>query len=551
MQDINKIRHLARYNLGLQFPMSGGKKNDKKRWDTLKHNGVLFPPEYVPHNIPIIYDGEMIILNPFAEEVATFYAKYLDTEYVKDKVFNKNYWKDFKKYLKGDEKKIVDFDKCSFKKINEYLLQLKMANMDKSQKLEKKKITDEIEAPYKVAFINDKPQQVGNFRMEPPGLFLGRGCHPKRGMVKPRLYPKDVIINIGKNEKVPEPNIPGKWKKVIHDKYVEWLASWNDPISGKNKYVWLGSQSEFKAESDLKKFNLARDLKKKIKDIRKVNNDKIINGKPYEKQIATALYFIDNLALRVGNEKGEDEADTVGVTSLRVEHIMLNGNNEITLDFLGKDSIRYVKKFNVDPNIYINIEEFSKNKNKDENLFDLISSHDLNKYLQSFMKNLTAKVFRTYNASNLFQKELKSANKKLPIDLEGTKLANYLYDEYNKANAKVALLCNHQKKISDSFNKQLDKINDKIKELKKVYKNENSADKKKKIKNKIKELKAKRVLKSELKGVSLGTSKTNYIDPRITISYMKKHKISIDKLFSKTLQDKFWWAMEVDENFKF
>lgn len=36
------------------------------------------------------------------------------------------------------------------------------------------------------------------------------------------------------------------------------------------------------------------------------------------KQIGTALYLIDHLAIRVGNEKKEDEADTVGCCSLRV-----------------------------------------------------------------------------------------------------------------------------------------------------------------------------------------------------------------------------------------
>ena len=37
--------------------------------------------------------------------------------------------------------------------------------------------------------------------------------------------------------------------------------------------------------------------------------------------IGVCTYFIDRFALRVGNEKGEDEADTVGCCSLRVEHI--------------------------------------------------------------------------------------------------------------------------------------------------------------------------------------------------------------------------------------
>ena len=37
---------------------------------------------------------------------------------------------------------------------------------------------------------------------------------------------------------------------------------------------------------------------------------------------AVAVYFIDILALRAGNEKDADEsADTVGCCSLRVEHL--------------------------------------------------------------------------------------------------------------------------------------------------------------------------------------------------------------------------------------
>ncbi len=39
--------------------------------------------------------------------------------------------------------------------------------------------------------------------------------------------------------------------------------------------------------------------------------------------MGTATYLIDILALRVGNEKSEDEADTVGTCSLRAEHIKI------------------------------------------------------------------------------------------------------------------------------------------------------------------------------------------------------------------------------------
>lgn len=52
--------------------------------------------------------------------------------------------------------------------------------------------------------------------------------------------------------------------------------------------------------------------------------------------------------------------------------------------------------------------------------------------------------------------------------------------------------------------------------------------------------------------VSLGTSKMNYIDPRLTVVFAKKFNVPIEKLFTKTLRDKFNWAIEsTDENWRF
>lgn len=45
------------------------------------------------------------------------------------------------------------------------------------------------------------------------------------------------------------------------------------------------------------------------------------------RQLGVATYIIDVLAIRAGNEKGEDKADTVGCCSLRVEHVNLLENN--------------------------------------------------------------------------------------------------------------------------------------------------------------------------------------------------------------------------------
>ena len=39
------------------------------KWDTLRHNGVLFPPEYMPHGIKMLYDRQPVDLTPEQEEV--------------------------------------------------------------------------------------------------------------------------------------------------------------------------------------------------------------------------------------------------------------------------------------------------------------------------------------------------------------------------------------------------------------------------------------------------------------------------------------------------
>lgn len=529
----------SRHWLKCQF---GGKTI--QRWKTLQHNGVMFPPEYEPHNIPIIYNGKRITLNPEAEEYATFYAKYIGTEYINN-TFNKNFWRDWKKTLKNDN--IKDLDGVDFGLIVSHILKKQEIKKTKSkeEKEQDKRRRDKEEKPFKIAIIDGIEQKVGNFRVEPPSIFLGRGCHPKLGSIKRRIYPEDITINIGENDKVPKVHMykNRQWGEIVHEHNSIWLASWKDDISGKTKYVWLGDDSKFKAEGDMEKFDKARRLKKKINSIRESYFKDMKSNDPITAQLATALYFIDELALRIGNEKSSDEADTVGVLSLRVEHIELLPDGIIKLDFLGKDSIRYVKKFKVDDYVYSNITEFIKGKNKKDDIFDLIRSDDMNKYLQGFMEGLTAKVFRTFNASNLFQKELTKISSKFSSDSNDK--INLILNEFNKANAKVALLCNHQKKVSKTFNEQIDKLNVQIKKLK------GKKNKTEKMKSKLRELKAKKELKMEMKSVSLGTSKVNYIDPRITIAFIKKHNIPIDKVFQNVLQNKFKWAMDVDEDFKF
>lgn len=71
------------------------------------------------------------------------------------------------------------------------------------------------------------------------------------------------------------------------------------------------------------------------------------------------------------------------------------------------------------------------------------------------------------------------------------------------------------------------------------------------IDKKIQALEFKKTEKDELKTVALGTSKINYIDPRITAAWCKRMNVPIEKVFTKALREKFPWALEVPKNWRF
>ena len=53
-----------------------------------------------------------------------------------------------------------------------------------AEKKELKRQKDEAEAKYTVCLLDGRKEKVGNFRIEPPDLFRGRGEHPKKGSLK-------------------------------------------------------------------------------------------------------------------------------------------------------------------------------------------------------------------------------------------------------------------------------------------------------------------------------------------------------------------------------
>ena len=77
-----------------------------------------------------------------------------------------------------------------------------------------------------------------------------------------------------------------------------------------------------------------------------------------------------------------------------------------------------------------------------------------------FFSGLSAKVFRTYNASETLQNELPT-----PEDLAGLSIQEKVL-RYNAANREVAILCNHQKTVSKAAETMFESLNEKLETLK-------------------------------------------------------------------------------------
>ncbi|CAN2389397.1 DNA topoisomerase type I activity [Pristimantis euphronides] len=556
------------------------KYEDGIKWKFLEHKGPVFAPPYdpLPKDVKFYYDGNPLQLCAQAEEAALFFATMLDHDYTTVDIFRNNFFIDWRKEMTLEERMVItDLAKCDFTEIFHYYKGKveERKNRTKEEKLKLKEANAKLVEEFGFCIMDHHRERIGNFKIEPPQLFRGRGNHPKQGMLKKRILPEDVIINCSKDSKIPEPPNGHRWKEVRHDPTVTWLASWTENVQGSVKYVMLNANSKLKGEKDWAKYEVARNLKNHVEKIRRKYREDFKSKEMRIRQRAVALYFIDKLALRAGNEKEEGEtADTVGCCSLRVEHVKLHPELDgekhvVEFDFLGKDSIRYYNKVPVEKKVFKNLQLFMENKQEGDDLFDRLNTLMLNKHLQSLMEGLTAKVFRTYNASITLQQQLQELTD--PEDTEPGKILSY-----NRANRAVAILCNHQRAAPKTFDQSMANLRSKIeakkeqlslakkalKEAKKEAK-ENDTEKlgkvlesKKKAVMRVEEqllkLEVQATDREENKQIALSTSKLNYLDPRISVSWSKKWDVCLEKIYNKTYRDKFAWAVHMtDTDFVF
>ncbi len=544
-----------------QESFSRDSRKSGQKWETLYHNGPNFPEPYVPlpDDVRILYKGEPVKLpisiknefNVSAEEAAVFYALKLILEEKKgravDEGFRDNFFDDWKTIMKSSKMdvKIKHVEKVDFSPIVSFL-----KKEAETKKFRDKKSLDEkkkaIQEKYGYALVDGVRTKVGAYTIEPPSLYAGHGSHPKRGRIKRRVSPDEITINVSLDG-IPECQINGKkceWKQVVSKKDAVWLAQWKNNITERTKYIYLDrNESEFVVESDKQKFEKARKLLRNITEIREKYTRDMESSGILIKQLSTAVYLLDVIAIRPSTEKDEEtESNTLGLTTLLVENIEIKDSKNVSINFLGKSSIPYIKTVKVSKQAVKNLTELMEDKRPTDQLFNLVDANRLNIYLSKLVPNfteLTSKVFRTFKACTILEQVLSEIELDETASQKDKKLA------FEQANIQVADALNHK-----TLTTSTDRVK-KIQEKKSLIEcRECKTEKQEKTRQE-----SLRQIESRLQqaegNISLGTSKQNYIDPRIVVAWCKKNDVAIEKIYPMKTLEKFEWSMDTKMNWKF
>lgn len=560
----------------------------KGKFKTLEHNGVLFPQDYEPKNYVL---NEVHIPNKgvdSAEEMLWHYAAKLETDYVKSEVFNRNFYYCLEKQLPTELKKL-DFPKDFMPVLkqmfndNEKLKeQKKEYNKKNKDKLEQEK--KERAEKYGFAMLDGKKQPV-SYLIEGPGIFIARGEAPLLGMWKYRTLPEDITINyVGPKGLEPKAPDGHKWGCIEHNTNAMHIAIYKVNIGNRTekiKELRFGNNSDVKANADQKKFAKAANLLRHMKEMEAHIRNGMDSSSLERKECALISWLIQTTGIRVGNEKDpETEAMTVGASTLKKENIWYEDGN-LYLSFIGKDSIKYDNVIPAPSYVGKAIEKLRKTVDVGDQIFN-VDATDVKNFLSECVDGCTPKLFRTAIASKLLVDAFKEQKvTKCMTDRE--KL-----HAFDMANLAVAKKLNHQRALPKNFDSQLEKLDSQIQtaidkeeevtskvkynlkkiksEIDRANKNfegdtlalalKNLKDKEKKEKAKLAKaeekviaLKEKRDFKERTSNFAINTSRTNYCTPEIAYSICNDLDMPIEKIYTKTLREKFAWAKDTPKNY--
>lgn len=524
----------------------GAKRDGRRRWRTLKHEGVAFPTLPVSDkHITIKVKGgrQQVTLPPGPAQ--TMLVDYVakggtpDT-FMGEQKYADNFWCDWTSmYLPARAKSLLKaFKGCDISEARG----VSIGALAHSSGLRQR---------HETVVMDGTSVSISPWMVDRPGIFIGRTKYAHlTGRIRPVLGPADVTINIGRDERAPVPphRLRQRWAEIVHDPYVDWVASWRDPVTKTIKYSRFAAKSKNEQVASKQRFDLARKVYNGM--FHTLNREilaALAKARPgsQDQQVHACLWLIIELGLRIGSggHAGRSaKGGSYGAATLLGKHVSVASDGTLRLDFPGKDGVRYTRTVPgadmpaVVSRAFRGLVKAAAAAGSGSPVFpDIMRTSDINGLLKEHpgIPGISAKVIRTARASAMFEAYLRSS-------VPAVKSVADARVALRVANARVALFCNHRHADGNSV-AQRDSG-----EMEQWFRKR--LEGKGAINN---------TLSTELKGVVdraglvLATSRRSYIDPRIEYAFLASLPTGVRPPISAYAKPSSGWAESTPATYRF
>lgn len=552
------------------FITTGGaysKKDIKPLWkEKCEHDGVHFPEPYVPVGIRANRRRKEA-LPPDVEEFVVMYANLLSKGHpmARSPAFRASFMKDLLSMFRVNDDVATYID---WPLVTEQIIGGTMKNTGGKRREQQRQPS--------FANVDGELLPVTRNVVDRPGIFIGRNPeHPLNGRIRRRISTRDVVLNLSEAAPVPKPpaHAGGAWKAVTHNPLVTWLARWEDPLSGVQKYVYLDGVAALKQHHEKRKFEMARRYRAERDAVRSSMLAAVRylvlckDDNSLEAMASVVALLIDEFGIRAGNDTPQQQqpnsSEVVGAASLRAEHLqLLSPGNRVRLRFVGKDHVPFDRTQTVPRALWEALSSLRKERcatveGERTALFPRVSPDTVNQYLDGLLSGLTCKVMRTAKGSALVNDRLSRISAVSGRAFPSSCILQVAMWE-------VAWLMNHKKAVTPlprdapvSERRKVDKESRTHADEEAAFVREVATFWKKATAGGDADDKAAKEAWGSMRErarrlrLSPQTAKVNYVDPRIIVAYCRRHGSPIQKNFSMKQLERFGWALNAPPTFSF
>ncbi len=182
-----------------------------------------------------------------------------------------------------------------------------------------------------------------------------------------------------------------------------WILKWVNPKNNKTQYAF--TEKLLQKNADYKWERMQQITDKDINKVKDVASKALKSNDEKERQIGAVLSIIVNTGLRIGSQKGFEETENRGVTTLSPDNIKVKGDT-VELEFVGKSYKNNTVSIN-DKELASYLGQMKDMKKGENFVFDKVNDSTVRRFFhENISPDWKVKDLRTWVATDMGRKVL-------------------------------------------------------------------------------------------------------------------------------------------------